>query len=238
MIREDLTCWEVLGNKGSLGFPSEPCTPLSPLAMAERLCVRRQPYLCVCDGVLLLKWVWLWLLVWARARGACCQWVVCVRGWNWMWLWLRVCAWWVTAPEAGSSSCSSALTTLLLSAAIHTLWCSGMRPRGKDQSQTGCVTHTFFKGTFSVSTRAEERVHMLARRQMQGQESSLNNTTHLSTQTNEHTPCLEIKIKLECNSWHHRDMQNLTCLHRWFWETAQTGAQMRRCPVQEEQPPV
>lgn len=157
MIREDLTCWEVLGNKGSLGFPSEPCTPLSPLAMAERLCVRRQPYLCVCDGVLLLKWVWLWLLVWARARGACCQWVVCVRGWNWMWLWLRVCVWWVTAPEAGSSSCSSALTTLLLSAAIHMLWCSGMRPRGKTKVRQ-VVSHThFFKGTFSVSTRTEKK---------------------------------------------------------------------------------
>lgn len=187
MIREDLTCWEVLGNKGSLGFPSEPCTPLSPLAMAERLCVRRQPYLCVCDGVLLLKWVWLWLLVWARARGACCQWVVCVRGWNWMWLWLRVCVWWVTAPETGSSSCSSALTTLLLSAAIHMLWCSGMRPRGKTKVRQ-VVSHTHFLKALSLSAQGQKkkRVHMLAHRQMQGQESSLNNTTLFPSHT--HAP--------------------------------------------------
>lgn len=60
------------------------------------------------------------------------------------------------------------------------LWNEAKR---KDQSQTGCVTHTFFKGTFSVSTRAEERVHMLAHRQMQGQESSLNNTTLFPSHT-------------------------------------------------------
>lgn len=34
------------------------------------------------------------------------------------------------------------------------LWNEAKR---KDQSQTGCVTHTFFKGTFSVSTRTEKK---------------------------------------------------------------------------------
>lgn len=126
-----LTCWGDLGKSGSVGlmsFPAERCAPLSPLVMAERLCVRRQPYLCGCACETALKWVWLWLLVWARVRGIC-HWVVCVTGWNWMWLWLRVC---VRAPdpEVGSSSCSRR-TALSFFAAIHVLlWCPG-----KTQSQ-------------------------------------------------------------------------------------------------------
>lgn len=133
----DLTCWGGLGNSGSVGlvsFPAETCAPLSPLVMAERLCVRRQPYLCGCVWETLLKWVWLWLLVWARARGVC-RWAVCVTGWNWMWLWLRVC---VRAldSEVGSSSCSRP-TAISFFAAIHVLlWCPGMK-----QSQAGGVTY-------------------------------------------------------------------------------------------------
>lgn len=136
---DDLTCWEVLGNKGSLGlmsFPAEPCTPLSPLVIAERLCVRRQLY-CVREAV--MKRVWLWLLLCERVA---CHWVVRVRGWNWMWLWLRVCAWdvWVTAPEAGSSSCSS-VTTLLLSEAIHMLLCY-MEWSQEGRAESGSATLT------------------------------------------------------------------------------------------------
>lgn len=134
--------------------PTEPCTLFSPLAMAERLCVRRQPYFwdcgCVCEGV--LKWVWLWLLVWARVRGVC-HLVVCVRGWNWMWLWLRVVCVWCTAPEAGSSSCAS-VTTLPVSAAIHMLLCPGMWPGGKGKvrqavahSRIHTHTHTVIQVT-------------------------------------------------------------------------------------------
>lgn len=141
----DLTCWGDLGKSGSVGlmsFPAETCAPLSPLVMAERLCVRRQPYLCGCACETVLKWVWLWLLVWARARGVC-HWVVCVTGWNWMWLWLRVC---VRAPdpEVGSSSCSRR-TAPSFFAAIHLLlWCPEMKPewgKKKTQSQAGGGTH-------------------------------------------------------------------------------------------------
>lgn len=146
--RKHLTCWGVLGNRGSVGlwsFPPEPCAAFSPLVMAERLCVRRQPYFwgCVCEAA--LKWLWLWLLVWARARGAC-LWALCVTGWIWMWLWLRV---WVTAPEDGSSSFSS-VTTLPLFAAIHMLLCPGTRPGGEGMNgggQTGGAAHGDEQGT-------------------------------------------------------------------------------------------